>query len=462
MTRQLSRAIHAGISFIQIMKQVKKNSLVYPRSYFVEDLLRLKERGDIRLTVFLCETSEENKWLIRRFDEAETNAVILARKTNSIKPEKTFVLRFCLLNNGLHPDSTNLEADFRSDAHLYMTTATTNGTNSVSGYIRFDEETLNFDELFLVGAGMHRLLTVNTRQLIPNQNDYEAFLDSAYARERWQMTRKALGDEAWKRMCLLKVLIVGAGRSGETAFLELARFGVGNIVICDGDMLERRNLGEMKLVTDKDIGRNKAEITLEKVSDFRHSTSAQDCFTFRSVNSFNFNSYEAQLAAQECDVIVCCVDSDGGRAYASYIAARYHKVLLDIGSGILRDEQNPTLKKVGYDVRLVMPGDGCLMCWGGFDEAQSEVEIFNRHERDHQRKEGHIEREGSLSNLNASAVNEGISLLQELCRGEVKNSTWIQFDKNNGRTSISQTKKAHYDNCHCKKAVSEKNIFTDA
>jgi molybdopterin/thiamine biosynthesis adenylyltransferase len=433
------------------MRQIKKNTLVYPRQYFVEDLLALKEKSEILLNVVLSETVEENQWLVRKYDEDSIEAILRGKQDNNGRPPKSLLLRSTLLKNRLHPDTGPLQADFLIDGHLYLHFDEVTKTNSVSGYLQRKNRIVNLDELFLVGSKMQRVLAVNANYLIAKEPLYKAFLESDYAKERWQMTRKALGDDVWKRLCMLRVMIVGGGRSGEFAFVELSRLGVGCITLCDGDKLESRNLGEMKLVTDLDIGRNKAEVIVEKVTELRKTNEKKDRFNFRAVKSFNFEGTEPHGIAKESDVLICCVDSDAARDYASYIASRYHKVLIDIGTGIVREPDGKTAARKGYDVRTILPGDGCLRCCGGLDEAQSELEIFNSDERNRQRVSGHRRRAGSLSSLNVSAVNEGIALLQDLCKGEVANSTWIQFEKDTGRTVISPIPRSKQA-CDCEKA----------
>lgn len=372
------------------MSKGSKNILVYPRRYFAEDLLELKQNGEKWLSLVLNTVSVENHWLVCR--ENQLNG----QKSRKQKDSNRFALRSMLLGNNLHPSSMIVQTDFLSDGHFYLDIDNQTKPNSISGYLKYESEVLDIDELNLVGPEMLRIPTINSRFAFPANNKYEDFLESDYAKERWRMSGKAMGERVWKRLCLLKIMIVGCGRSGEKAFESLARIGVGNIVVCDGDDLELRNLGEMELVTDKDLGRSKAEVLVEKISEIRRSTEKTDCFKFRAIKSYNFDSYEAQKAAQECDIIICCVDSDGGRAYASYIAARYHKVLLDIGTGIL---QVGNERKEGYDVRLILPTDGCLECCGGIDEQRAEIEMFNSYERNRQRTEGHLQREGSLRNV---------------------------------------------------------------
>src|SRR5215211_3951457 len=129
--------------------------------------------------------------------------------------------------------------------------------------------------------------------------------------------------------------------------------------------------------------------------------------------SFNFGGPEAHEAAKSSDVIICCVDADSGRDYASYIASRYHKILIDIGTGVIIGTSDSAAKR-GYDVRMILPGDGCLRCCGGLDRPQAELEVFNRDEQQRQRSDGRRQR-GSLSTLNVAAVSEGIVIRIFVC-----------------------------------------------
>ena len=432
------------------MVKTVRNVLVYPRRYFAEDLLRLKDKGDVLLTAELHRTPDENQWLVRKYDDVEIKNLIDERMGVDLQRRSAdhanMLLRFASMAS-YDSNRSSLPIDPLADGHLYLDVESGVRPKRISGYVRENLQVADLDELYLVGPEMLRIRTANSNR---RPDPYEAFLDSDYARERWQMTRKALGHRIWKRLCMLRVMIVGSGRSGETAFLELARLGVGRITICDGDVLERRNLGEMKLVSDSDVGDCKVEAVLGRVNELRKTDAQGDCYDFRAINSYNFETIDAQRAAEGADVIICCVDNDGARSYASFIARRYYKVLLDIGTGVLGRENTFDRKVTGYDVRLILPPEGCIRCLGGIDEATAEIEIFNSGARNFQRRNGHLNRAGSLSSLNCSAVNEGISLLQQLAAGKVKRSVWIQSDlSGNDRSLISRFE----EDCCCSEST---------
>src|SRR5688572_26307279 len=63
-----------------------------------------------------------------------------------------------------------------------------------------------------------------------------------------------------------RVLVVGAGGLGCPALLYLAAAGVGTLGIIDSDRLEISNLQRQILYTIYDIGKNKAEAAVARLS----------------------------------------------------------------------------------------------------------------------------------------------------------------------------------------------------
>ncbi|PKN42985.1 MAG: thiamine biosynthesis protein ThiF [Deltaproteobacteria bacterium HGW-Deltaproteobacteria-18] len=62
------------------------------------------------------------------------------------------------------------------------------------------------------------------------------------------------------------VLLVGAGGLGGYVLELLARFGVGRILVADGDVFEESNLNRQLLSSVADLGRNKARVAAERVA----------------------------------------------------------------------------------------------------------------------------------------------------------------------------------------------------
>lgn len=63
------------------------------------------------------------------------------------------------------------------------------------------------------------------------------------------------------------ILVIGAGGLGSTFLPVIAASGIGRISIWDADTVERSNLGRQLLYQERDIGRNKAMVAAERLSD---------------------------------------------------------------------------------------------------------------------------------------------------------------------------------------------------
>lgn len=261
----------------------------------------------------------------------------------------------------------------------------------------------------------------------------------------------ALGGEAvWQRLVGLRVAVVGCGRTGSLVAVTLARLGIRRLTLIDPDIVEAHNLGEMDAVTDDDLGRPKAEA----IADHLRSLSPYVPVSFSPIAA-PIAQPAALTATKGCDVLFCCADNDAARLATAILATLYHKVLIDIGTGIhftttddpIRNGfDTPTAtqpepqseipnRMMGADVRLILAGDGCLLCRGNLtDYAQAVDDLCNHRppaglqieQRDWRRQ-----RAGSLRTLNQLAAALGVQMLQDLVAERLQTSTWAhaEFDE---------------------------------
>ncbi|MDO8885419.1 HesA/MoeB/ThiF family protein [Candidatus Oleimmundimicrobium sp.] len=68
-----------------------------------------------------------------------------------------------------------------------------------------------------------------------------------------------------------KVAVVGLGGLGGTVVELLARFGVGRILVIDGDIFEESNLNRQLLVTEENIGEEKTISSIKRVAKINSS-----------------------------------------------------------------------------------------------------------------------------------------------------------------------------------------------
>ncbi len=70
-----------------------------------------------------------------------------------------------------------------------------------------------------------------------------------------------------KRLAEAKILVVGAGALGNEIIKNLALMGVGNVLVVDFDTIEPSNLARSVLFRERDRGRYKAEVAVERALD---------------------------------------------------------------------------------------------------------------------------------------------------------------------------------------------------
>jgi len=96
-------------------------------------------------------------------------------------------------------------------------------------------------------------------------------------RERYsrQMLLPEFGEHGQERLKAARILIVGAGGLGSPAALYLAAMGVGSIGIIDDDYVAASNLHRQILYREADIGRQKAALAGERLSEINGSANIQ-------------------------------------------------------------------------------------------------------------------------------------------------------------------------------------------
>ncbi len=84
--------------------------------------------------------------------------------------------------------------------------------------------------------------------------------------ERLRPNRGAFAAAEQARLLDSAVAVIGAGGLGGMVILQLARFGVGRLAVCDGDVFDQSNLNRQFLSRLDRLGRNKALCAQEEVA----------------------------------------------------------------------------------------------------------------------------------------------------------------------------------------------------
>jgi molybdopterin/thiamine biosynthesis adenylyltransferase len=282
------------------------------------------------------------------------------------------------------------------------------------GLVRTPAGLQPLDHLDLPGAGMHRLACANTR----NSADEPKPLPED---GRWSRTAGALGGtDVWRRLTQLHVGLVGCGRTGSLVAGTLIRLGLARLTLIDPDLVEEHNLGEMDGVTAGDVGRTKVDALAEHLRGLAQPVPLEVTAVPRPLAE-----RPALAMARRCDVLVCCADNDAARLTAALVATLDHRVLLDVGTGVRFAAE----RILGLDVRLIVPGDGCLLCRGGLAHYQQALDdLCQRRPPALPSGTWRRQRAGSSRPLNQIAAGLAVQLLQDLVAERIEASTWVQAE----------------------------------
>lgn len=81
------------------------------------------------------------------------------------------------------------------------------------------------------------------------------------------LVMREIGVEGQRKLASSKVAVVGVGGLGTASSLYLALAGVGHLRLIDGDLVEAKNLHRQVLYRPGDIGKPKAEVAAERLSE---------------------------------------------------------------------------------------------------------------------------------------------------------------------------------------------------
>ena len=159
-----------------------------------------------------------------------------------------------------------------------------------------------------------------------------------------------IGKQGQEKIRNTSIAIVGLGALGTVTAEQLARTGIGKLILIDRDFIEESNLQRQTLYNEEDIGKFKAEITAKKLEKINSDVKI-DFF----VNDLNHRNISKLLVA---DIILDCTDN----LYTRYLINDYCKKnkIKWIYSAAIKDYGN---------VIAILPEKACFRCI--FNEAES-------------------------------------------------------------------------------------------
>ncbi|NGN99639.1 HesA/MoeB/ThiF family protein [Grimontia sp. S25] len=150
--------------------------------------------------------------------------------------------------------------------------------------------------------------------------------DNEFDRYSRQIMLDNWGEEAQLKLSQAKVLIVGCGGLGTAASQYLAGAGVGQLVLADGDVLERSNLPRQIAYREKDLGKGKAKALSEQLNALNSLIQCRPVIR-------QLDGMALELEASLADIVLDCSDNMATRQAVNAACVKLGKPLI-AGAGI--------------------------------------------------------------------------------------------------------------------------------
>ncbi len=175
---------------------------------------------------------------------------------------------------------------------------------------------------------------------------------------------QAFGEGTFERLRRLSVAVIGCSGTGSPVIEQLARLGVGELVMVDDDQLEARNINRIFNATMADVraGRRKVDVLADAVRRMETGTRVVPL-------PANLWAPEAVRAVAQCDLVFGCMDTVDGRFLLNTIATYYQLPYIDLGVRIAAVPDGPCkgeIIEVCGSVHFLKPGGSSLISRGLF------------------------------------------------------------------------------------------------
>ena len=121
-------------------------------------------------------------------------------------------------------------------------------------------------------------------------------------KERYRRNIEAISEEENTALFDKKVCIVGCGGLGGYIIETLARIGVGNLIVIDGDVFEESNLNRQLFSKTNLLGKSKAKSAYERVLEINPEVKVKYIYDFLDESNYS-------EIIENSDVVVDAVDS---------------------------------------------------------------------------------------------------------------------------------------------------------
>jgi len=144
-----------------------------------------------------------------------------------------------------------------------------------------------------------------------------------------ERTELLIKEDGLAKLNKANVLIVGLGGVGSFAAEFLARTGIGNMTIVDGDTVDITNINRQLPALHSTVGKNKVDVVSERLLDINPK------LNLKKINEFlNPERMDEVLDSETFDYILDCIDSVTPKLFLMKAAKkRKIKIVSSMGAG---------------------------------------------------------------------------------------------------------------------------------
>mgnify|MGYP002784860389 CR=1 FL=1 len=175
-------------------------------------------------------------------------------------------------------------------------------------------------------------------------------------------TIQAFGEQTYEYLRKMRIGVVGCSGTGSLVVEQLARLGVGQLLLIDPDTIENKNLNRILNAFSTDVNDN-----VPKVVVLAKAIEKMGLETVVETHQVNlYDSIKALKALAKCDFIFGCVDSIDGRHLLNQLASFYILPYFDLGVKLEANGQGG-INKICGTVNYIQPSKSSLITRSLYD-----------------------------------------------------------------------------------------------
>lgn len=180
--------------------------------------------------------------------------------------------------------------------------------------------------------------------------------------EHGHRVAQTFGEATYAQLRRLRVGVVGCSGTGSIVVEQLARNGIGELILVDDDQVEHKNLNRILNSTADD-----ARAAVNKTLVQQRIIEAMDLGTKVRSHPYDLLDLRALRDLSTCDVVFGCMDSIDGRHVLNKLASAYLIPYIDLGVRLDADGVGG-IDGIWLAIHTLQPGGSSLMSRGVYDQ----------------------------------------------------------------------------------------------